>query len=64
MILALYFSYAYEDEITTGMSVTVSIPDYMTTLQGTVSSILMVHFTTSEGTDCFKVVVVLDNPVR
>lgn len=62
MTLSLYFSYAYEDYITKGMSADVSIPDYMSTITGTVGSIEKVSYISDEGAACFKVNIVVDNP--
>lgn len=62
MILELYFSVAYWDDITIGMSANVSIAQYMTELEGTVLSTKKVSYITSEGTECFKVTIAIDNP--
>jgi HlyD family secretion protein len=62
LTLSLYFSYAYADYITKGMSAEVSVPDYMSTISGTVKSIDKVSYVTSEGAECFKVNIVIDNP--
>ena len=62
MYLDLFFSVAYSDVITTGMSATVLIPQYMTELMGTVESIKNVSYITAEGAECFKVTIVMDNP--
>ncbi len=58
----LYFSYAYEDGIAVGQSLTVSIPDQMLTLAGTVSAIDYVDYVTAEGMRCFAVTVEVENP--
>ena len=62
MLLSLYFSYAYESDISTGMDVSVSVPDFMSTLNGTVKNIDKVSYITAEGTKCFKVTISVDNP--
>ncbi len=62
MKATLYFSYVYEDNIYTGMPVTVSIADQMMTLEGTVTDIQYVDYTTAEGMRCFAVTVAAENP--
>ena len=62
MELTQYFSYAYEDEIYTGMTAVVSIPDQMSSYTGTVTDVRKVERITSEGTRCFAVTVTIDNP--
>ena len=62
MKTTLYFSYAYENEITVGMPVTLSVPDQMLTLDGTVTDIRYVDYTTTEGMKCFAVTVEAENP--
>lgn len=62
MLLSLYFSVAYEGSITKGASADVSVPQYMTTLQGTVTDIKNVSYITNEGAECFKVTVSVNNP--
>ena len=62
MLVELYFSIAYKDYVYTGMSAEVSIPQYMTTLTGTVTEIKDVSYITSEGAECFKVTISVDNP--
>ena len=62
MKATLYFSYAYEDEMYEGMAVTLSVPDQMLTLKGTVSDIRYVDYTTTEGMKCFAVTVTVENP--
>ena len=62
MLVDLYFSIAYKDYITTGMSAEVSIPTYMTTLTGTVTEIKDVSYLTAEGAECFGVTISVDNP--
>ncbi|NCE65297.1 HlyD family efflux transporter periplasmic adaptor subunit [Pseudoflavonifractor sp. 524-17] len=60
--LSLYYSYAYENDIKTGQSAQVSIPAVMGSFPGTVEAINKVSFITPEGSKCFEVVVVMDNP--
>ena len=62
MKATLYFSYVYEDDIYTGMPVTVSIADQMMTLDGTVTDIRYVDYVTAEGMKCFAVTVEAHNP--
>ena len=62
MKLALYFNNSYMDYVKKGMSAEVSIPQYMTTLTGTVTAIDNVSYISGEGTVCFKVTVTVDNP--
>ncbi len=60
--LSLYFSYAYEDAISVGQEVSVSIPAVMRSFTGRVETINKVHYISPEGSDNFEVVVVFDNP--
>lgn len=60
--LSLYFSYAYEDSISVGQAVSVSIPAVMGSFTGRVETIHKVHYISPEGADHFEVVVVFDNP--
>ena len=60
--LSLYFSYAYENEIHTGQSVTVSIPAVMGVRTGTVEKVNKVRFISPEGAVHFEAVIVFDNP--
>ena len=60
--LSLYFSYAYENDISVGQSATVSIPAVMTTFPGTVEEINKVSYISPEGSVYFEVVVAFDNP--
>lgn len=62
MKATLYFSYTYEDEVCKGMPVTLSIPDQMLILDGTVTDIQYVDYTTAEGMKCFAVTVETENP--
>ena len=60
--LSLYFSYAYENDISVGQSVQVSIPTVMQTYTGKVEKINKVSFISPEGAVHFEVVIVFDNP--
>lgn len=60
--LSLYFSYAYENDISVGQSAQISIPATMSTLSGTVETVNKVRKIVPEGSVLFEVVVVLDNP--
>ena len=60
--LSLYFSYAYENDIYVGQSVSVSIPAVMDSFTGSVEQGNKVHYITPEGADHFEVVVAFDNP--
>ena len=63
MKLSLYFSYAYEDDIHVGQSVSVSIPATMSTVEdAVVESIHKVNFISQEGAQFFEVEIVLNNP--
>lgn len=62
MKLTLYYSYAYENDISVGQSVEVSIPSLMVTLPGTVEEIHKVSFISLESGIFFEVDVGLDNP--
>ena len=62
MKLELYFSYAYESDITTGMSVDVSVPATMEVIKGTVQEVNYVDRISSEGSRLFSVVISIDNP--
>ena len=62
MKLALYFNNAYLDYIKKGMTAEVSIPQYMTSLSGTVTAIDNVSYISGEGTVCFKATITVDNP--
>lgn len=62
MKATLYFSYSYEDEMYVGMPVTLSVPDQMLTLDGAVTDIRYVDYTTAEGMKCFAVTVEAENP--
>ncbi len=62
MKATLYFSYVYQDDIREGMPVTASFPEQMLTLDGTVSEVRYVDYTTAEGLKCFAVDVLIENP--
>ena len=62
MKAVLYFSYAYEDAMYEGMPVTLSVPDQMLNLEGTVTDIQYVDYVTTEGMKCFAVTVEAENP--
>src|SRR5699024_2358909 len=55
MKLSLYFSYAYENQISVGQSARISIPSTMSTLTGTVSKINKVSYISPEGAVFFEV---------
>ena len=60
--LSLYYSYAYENDIYVGQTVTISVPATMTPLTGTVEKINKVRMVTPEGGINFEVIFVVDNP--
>ena len=60
--LSLYFSYAYENDIKKGQSVSVSIPAVMRSFTGTVEEIHKVSYSSPEGAVHFEVVIAFDNP--
>lgn len=60
--LSLYFSYAYEDQISAGQSVRVSVPAVMGSFTGTVEKINKVSYISPEGAVHFEAVIVFDNP--
>ena len=62
MKATLYFSYAYQNDISVGSSVTASFPDQMLTLTGTVTDVRYVDYTTTEGMKCFAVTIRVENP--
>ena len=62
MTATLYFSYQYQDVISKGMEVSVSVPDQQLSLTGTVSDIQYVDYHTPEGMQCFGVTVQVENP--
>jgi multidrug resistance efflux pump len=60
--LELYFSYAYETEITVGKSAEVSVPATMSILTGTVDKVNFVNRITPEGSQLFAAVITIANP--
>lgn len=62
LLLPLYFSYAYESDISVGQSATVSVPVTMARLSGTVHEIHKVQRVSGEGGKLFEVVIAVDNP--
>ena len=60
--LSLYYSYAYEGQISQGQSVQISIPAVMSTCTGSVEQVNYVRRVVPEGGVMFEVVLVLDNP--
>lgn len=62
MKLTLYFSYAFENDVTQGKTVEVSIPATMQTLSGTVSEVNKLRRITPEGSSLFEAVVTVANP--
>ena len=60
--LSLYFSYAYENDIQAGQSVSVSIPAVMGSFTGKVEEIHKVSYISPEGAVHFEAVIVFDNP--
>lgn len=62
MQLSLYFSSAYQSDIKTGQTATVSIPSAMSSVTGTVSSIESAQRVSDEGVKLFRVNVTMKNP--
>ena len=62
MKLTLYFSYAFENDVTAGRTVSVSIPTTMQTLSGTISEVSKLRRITPEGSSLFEAVVTVSNP--
>lgn len=60
--LSLYYSYAYENDISVGQATTISIPSVMGTFEATVEKINKVERITPEGGKTFEVVFVMKNP--
>ena len=60
--LSLYFSTAYQDEVTVGREVTVSVPAVMGSYPGTVAEIHNISYISPEGAEHFEAVIVFDNP--
>lgn len=61
MRLKQYYSYAYADVIKEGMTMSVSLPGLMSTVEGTVEEVHMVSRITSEGSKLFSADVVIPN---
>ena len=62
LTLALYFSYAYEDDIYIGQAADVSVPATMSVIRGNVSAINKVRRISAEGTMLFEVEITIVNP--
>lgn len=60
--LHLYYSYAYEGQISVGQSAQISLPASMSSVPGTVEQINYVRRVVPEGSVMFEVVFVLNNP--
>ena len=61
--LSLYFSYAYEDQISVGQTVSVSIPAVMGIYDGRVEEIHKVSYISPEGAVHFQVIISFSKPV-
>lgn len=62
MKATLYFSYIYENDLYVGKTLTMSFPDQMLTVEGTISEIQYVDYITPEGMKCFAATVRVPNP--
>jgi len=62
MLLTLYYSYIYEDDITKGMRAQIAIPASMTVLEGHVNRVEKVRRITPEGIVLFEVEFAVKNP--
>lgn len=62
MLLELYFSYAYADQIKVGQSANVSVSQSMTYISGTVSQVDKIKKVTTDGSILFRVYVSVPNP--
>ena len=60
--LSLYFSYAYEDQISVGQTVSVSIPAVMGIYDGRVDEIHKVSYISPEGAVHFQAIISFSNP--
>lgn len=60
--LELYFSYAYENDISVGKTCEVSVPATMSILTGTVEKINYVSRVSPEGSKLFSVTITISNP--
>lgn len=61
MRLSLYFSYAYDGSVKTGMTVNVSVPDSMALVKGTITSVDKVE-KPIDGAICFRANISIPNP--
>ncbi len=61
MRLKQYYSYAYAENIKVGMTMSVSLPGLMSTLEGTVEEVHMVSRITPEGSKLFSADIVIPN---
>lgn len=62
MKATLYFSYSYQNDISKGTQLTMSVPDQMLALTGRVTDVQYVDYVTSEGMKCFAVTIEVTNP--
>ena len=62
MVLTEYYSDEYAASVSAGMKATVSVPDQMLTLTGTVKEVSSLKRISSTGISCFAVTVQVDNP--
>lgn len=62
MLLTLYYSYAYENDITKGMTAQISIPSSMSLIEGQVNKVEKVRRVTPEGIVLFEVEFAMKNP--
>lgn len=62
MLLTLYYSYAYENDIKVGMTAQISIPASMSLVDGYVSRVEKVRRITPDGTVLFEVEFAMNNP--
>jgi multidrug efflux pump subunit AcrA (membrane-fusion protein) len=62
MVLTLYFSYGYEDDIYIGQTCEVSIPSAMATIEGKVTRIEKIRYIGEDGSISFEVEITLPNP--
>ncbi len=61
MLLELFFSYAYIDSLTTGLTAEVSVPASMSNVSGTVTSVEHVKKISADGTVLFKATIEIPN---
>jgi len=61
MLLTLYFSYAYANDIKVGDKAVISIPSTMSNVEGKVREIAMVERISPEGTKLFEIVFEMQN---